>query len=407
MRHPTAVVFVMLADGHFQRLRPLIAALTSRSITTYVFTGHRFEAKVRQAGGIFVDLFARYPLERADAESRMRGSRYVSFAACYGEEIIRDVAALGPSLVVYDTYAIIARVVAKALGVPYVNVCAGHNIDPAHFRPLLEANPDIHVSPQCHRAVAVLRDRYGLEDASPFCFMSGLSPFLNVYCEPAAYLTELERRVFEPIAFFGSLPAIPEMDALRRPRDPSPFGAERGRCRLYVSFGTQIWRFFGRQALDALRSISRHVADRPDVRALISFGGADIDGAARRELERPNVSVASYVDQWQVLGDADAFLTHHGLNSTHEAIATGTPMISYPWWWDQPSLARKCQEFGLAVPLAGSARGRIGAEDFDQALTELSGSRERMRADLARAFEWEVATIADRDAVVRRITDLL
>jgi UDP:flavonoid glycosyltransferase YjiC (YdhE family) len=337
----------------------------------------------------------------------MRGSRYVSFAACYADEIIRDVEALGPSLIVYDTYAIIARVVAKALGIPYVNVCAGHNIDPAHFRPLLEANPEIHVSPQCHRAVAVLRDRYGLEDASPFCFMSGLSPFLNVYCEPAAYLTESERRVFEPVAFFGSLPAIPEMDALRRPRGPSPFGTERGRRRLYVSFGTQIWRFFGAQALDALRSISQHLADRVDVRALVSLGGTAIDDAARRELEKPNVSVASYVDQWQVLGEADAFVTHHGLNSTHEAIATGTPMISYPWWWDQPSLARKCQEFGLAVPLAGSLRGPIHAEEIDRALTELSGRRERMHANLARAFEWELAAIADRDDVVRRITDLL
>ncbi len=407
MRPPTAVVFVMLADGHFQRLHPLISALTSRNITTYVFTGDRFEAKVRQAGGICVDLFAKYPLERADAESRLRGSRYVSFAASYADEIIRDVEALGPSLIVYDTYAVVARVVAKALGIPYVNVCAGHNIDPAHFLPLLQANPEIHVSPQCHRAVAVLRDRYGLEDASPFCFMSGLSPFLNVYCEPAAYLTESERRVFEPVAFFGSLPAIPDMEARRRARGPSPFGPESGQLRLYVSFGTQIWRFFGAQALDALRSISQCLADRADVHALVSLGGADIADEVRREIERPNVSVADYVDQWHVLADADAFVTHHGLNSTHEAIATTTPMISYPWWWDQPSLARKCQQFGLAVPLTGSVRGPIGADDVNLALTELSGNREKMRANLAQALEWELEVIADRGAVVQRIAGLL
>ena len=407
MSNPTAVFFVMLADGHFQRLRPLISALTSRSITAYVFTGRRFESKVQQAGGIFVDLFAKYPLERADAESRLRGSRYVSFAACYADEIIRDVEALRPTLVVYDTYAVVARVVAKALGIPYVNVCAGHNIDPARFLPLLEADPELHVSPRCHRAVEVLRDRYGLEDASPFCFMSGLSPFLNVYCEPAAYLTESERRVFEPIAFFGSLPAVPEMDALRRLRGPSLVGAEAAPCRVYVSFGTQIWRFFPAQALDALRLISEGLADRGDVRALISLGGADIAAQALRELEKPNVSVASYVDQWQALHEADAFVTHHGLNSTHEAIAAGTPMISYPWWWDQPSLAGKCREFGLAIPLTGSLRGSLRGEDVDVALTELARAREEMRANLARAFEWELQVIADRAAVVRRITDLL
>jgi UDP:flavonoid glycosyltransferase YjiC (YdhE family) len=407
MSRPTAVFFVMLADGHFQRLRPLISELTSRSITAYVFTDRRFETRVQKAGATFVDLFAKYPLERADAESRLRGSRYVSFTACYADEIIKDVEALRPSLVVYDTYAIVARVVAKALGIPYVNVCAGHNIDPARFLPLLQADPELHVSPRCHRAVEVLRDRYGLEDASPFCFMSGLSPFLNVYCEPAAYLTESERRVFEPIVFFGSLPAIPDMDALRRTRGSSPFGAEAARLRVYVSFGTQIWRFFPAPALDAMRSISRGLADREDVQALISLGGADMDNEALRELEKPNVSVASYVDQWQVLHEADAFVTHHGLNSTHEAIAACTPMISYPWWWDQPSLAGKCQQFGLAIPLAGSLRGPIGPDDVDVALTELARNREEVHANLARAFEWELQVIADRDSVVRRITALL
>jgi UDP:flavonoid glycosyltransferase YjiC (YdhE family) len=407
MSLPAAAVFVMLAEGHFQRLRPLISALVSRNITTHVFTGARFESKVRQAGGHFIDLFAKYPLERADAESRLRGSRYVSHAARYAEEIIKDVEALKPAVVVYDTYAIVARVVAKALGIPYVNVCAGHNIDPARFLPLLQTDPSLHVSAQCHRAVEILRDRYGLTDASPFCFMSGLSPFLNVYCEPAAYLTESERRVFEPVAFFGSLPAVADMDALRRGQRPSPFGADPGRLRIYVSFGTQIWRFFPAQALDALRSISTCLAARPDTRAVVSLGGADIDRGAIRELEKANVLVADYVDQWQVLRDADAFVTHHGLNSTHEAIATGTPMISYPWWWDQPSLAGKCQQFGLAVPLTGSLRGPIGVERVDGALTELRSHREEMLANLARAYEWELHVIADRDSVVQRITGLL
>lgn len=407
MRSPTVVVFAMLAEGHFQRLRPLISQLTSWSMTVYVYTDRRFESKVRQTGGIFVDLFAKYPLERADAESRLRGSRYVSFAACYAEEIIRDVGALRPSLVVYDTYAVVGRVVAKAHGIPHVNVCAGHNLDPARFLPLLEDDPDIHVSAQCLRAVDVLRDHYGLEDASPFCFISGLSPFLNLYCEPSAYLTTSERRVFEPVAFFGSLPALAEMEALRRPRGSSPFGVEPGVLRLYVSFGTQTWRFFAAQALAALRSISQCLADRVDARVLVSLGGAEIDGEAFQTVQKPNVSVVSYVDQWQVLHEADIFVTHHGLNSTHEAIATGTPMISYPWWWDQPSLARKCQEFGLAIPLTGSRRGSLGVEDVDAALSELLSKREEMRANLTRALEWELQVIADRDSVVQKIVDLL
>lgn len=108
-----------------------------------------------------------------------------------------------------------------------------------------------------------------------------------------------------------------------------------------------------------------------------------------------------------MLHEAEAFVTHHGLNSTHEVIATGTPMMSYPWWWDQPSLARKCQQFGLAIPLTGSLRGRLSVEDVDAALTELSSNREEMHASLAQALEWELQVIADRDSVVKQITNLL
>lgn len=101
----------------------------------------------------------------------------------------------------------------------------------------------------------------------------------------------------EPIALFGSLPAIADMDALRRIRGPSPFGTDPALFRLYLSFGTQIWRSFPAQALDALRSISECLADRADVRVLVSLGGADMDSEAVRAIEKPNVSVVRYVDQ--------------------------------------------------------------------------------------------------------------
>ena len=50
-----------------------------------------------------------------------------------------------------------------------------------------------------------LRDEHGLADASPFSYVSGVSPDLNLYCEPPQFLQPDERRPFEPLAFIGSL----------------------------------------------------------------------------------------------------------------------------------------------------------------------------------------------------------
>ena len=144
-----------------------------------------------------------------------------------------------------------------------------------------------------------------------------------------------------------------------------------------------------------------------NVNAVFGLGGSKIRPKALLALARPNVSVKSYVDQWKILQEADAFITHHGMNSTHEAIFHGVPMISYPFFWDQPELAGKCQKFGLAIPLTESPRGEFDKNQVRAVLTRLADQRQSMRAALSRAREWEQAVTANRPKVHQRILDLI
>src|SRR5438874_9661415 len=161
MTSPAVAVFCMGEEGHFQRLRPLISGLASRGIRTHVFTDRRFENHVAAVGGDFADLFAGRPLDAADAESQPFPCRFVSFAGSFAQEIIAEVMTVSPSLVIYDAFSVIGRVVATQLGLPHVNVCAGHNVEPARFADTLRTDPRVDVSPSCDRAVSVLRERYG------------------------------------------------------------------------------------------------------------------------------------------------------------------------------------------------------------------------------------------------------
>jgi UDP:flavonoid glycosyltransferase YjiC (YdhE family) len=117
--------------------------------------------------------------------------------------------------------------------------------------------------------------------------------------------------------------------------------------------------------------------------------------------------VAGYVDQWQVLREADVFVTHQGLNSTHEAIFNRVPMLSYPFFWDQPALAGTCGRMGLAVPLTNLPRGPLQEEEVHAALSKLSRRGTALDADLAAARDQEIEVIADRDDVLRRVKDLI
>lgn len=397
----------MPETGHFHRLQSLISGLTRSGITGNVFTHRKFELQVARAGGVFFDLFSKYPLEHADSTSLPVPCRFVTYAATYARQICRDVEKIQPSLVIHDTFAVIGRLVATLLGIPRVNVCAGHNMNPKRFLALLQEDPRVKLSAKCLHAVQELRESYGMADASPFFYVSSLSPYLNLYCEPPEFLEEDERKVFEPVAFYGCLPSLQKMQSAAQEKRPAFGVSGAGMLKVYISFGTVIWRYYTPTALRALTTLAAAFAQMENVQAVISLGGTKLREEVLATLLRPNVSVESYVNQWRLLQEVEVFITHHGMNSTHEAIFHRVPMVSYPFFSDQPALAEKCQRFGLAIPLIDSPRGVFSEHDVQTALTRLANKRESMQSALSRAHEWEMTVIENRAAVLKRVVDLI
>lgn len=407
MTGAVVAVFAMPEHGHFQRLRPLIADLAARGCSVHVFTDRRYRRDVAAAGGHFVDVFESYPLERADPSSRPVPARYVSFAAAYADPIAQDVRRLGASLVVYDSFAVIGRVVAGLLSLPHVNVCAGHNMEPARARADLAADQPVSLSDQCLRAVEVLRDDYGMEDASPFAYVGPPSPYLNLYCEPPAYLTEDERRAFEPLAFYGSLPSAEDAEARLASAGQGWFGEPGEGPRVYACLGAVVWRYWPDQVVEVLATVAEAVAGIPGARGLVSLALADPPPGAAAAVARPGVTVVDQVDQWKVLGEADVFFGHHGLNSTHEALYHALPMVGYPFFGDQPGLARRCRELGVSVPAVQERRGRLTVGTARAAILEAAAMPRSPGSPLALAREREIETVAGRDAVMDRIAEIV
>ena len=398
----TAAIFCMPERGHLQRLLAVIAGLRRHEVEPVVFTDAAFRGLVERAGGRFVNLFERFPIDGADTMSRPVPCRYVTFAAHYAAALLEEVGRLAPQVIVYDTFSVIAPILGRSLNVPYVNVCVGHNMSPPRAVASLERDPRVAVSEACHRAVEALRDRWGLPNASPFSYFTAVSPMLNLYCEPPEFLPPEDRPAFEPIAFFGSLPPPEVVSPTSGPRE-EPFGAHNVALRVYASFGTVMWRYYASDAERALGAIADALGARDEARGLISLGGHSLPAEARARLERQNVRVADYVDQWSMLQDATVFVTHHGLNSTHEAIYHGVPMLSYPFSANQQGLAARCQDLGLALPLARTPRAAIGERDVHAALDQLADRSAQLRAQLWRAREWEIAVVNGRDQVIRQI----
>lgn len=405
MSRPVALVYAMPPVGHFARLRPLIPGLVEAGLEVVVMTHERFRGDVERAGAAFVDLFARYPLDGVDDTSEPPPVRFVTYAGRYAREIVADAAALAPSVVVYDSFAVVGRVVGRVLGVPFVNVCYGHDRAPTRTLERYRTDPRLSISDACIRAVETLRADFGLDEITPFSWVDATSPFLNVYGEPSAFLSAETRDELEPLVFYGAVAPgreAPPPDAGERPL----FRRGGGHRRVFVSLGSVAWRLFHADTRAALSAIAEALGERDDVDGLVSIGHEDVPDEALRPFERPNVTVRGWVDQWAALAEADVFVTHHGLNSTHEAIYRRVPMVSYPLFADQPHLAAVCRSLGIAVPLADGVRQPFGVADVHRALDEVERTRASLRSRLAVAREWELEVIAGRRAVDRRIASL-
>lgn len=386
---------------HFNGVLAVAAELVRAGATVQVWTDKAFRPRIEAAGAEFADLFDPLTLTDVDNQSSRLGIRCVTFAGLRGADVAAAVAGFDPDLVLYDSFAVIGRAVAERLRIPYVIATPGHAVIGREFRAAMAADPVVVVADRCREAVARLRNEFGIADASPFSHVPDPSPWLNVYPEPAEWVSAAERQWLDPLGFFGALPP----EALSRPPMVVP---DAGRLRMYAAFGTIIWRYWATEAVQALTTIAEVVAEISDATLTVGLGGAKVDDAALARLRAHGATVHGYADQWSALRNADVFVTHHGLGSTHEAVACAVPMLSLPFFWDQPGLARRTQELGLALPLIeGVMPGQgLSPDAVRLGLDRLRAARSAMRERLLAAREWESRTIASRPQIARQIMAL-
>lgn len=394
MRRKVVLVCVP-AQGHVQRALLITRGLVSAGAEVDVFTGTQFGRSFQDEGAEFHDLYAGRPLDAADATSIPIPSRFVTFAAAFGESLTREIASLKPSLIVHGTFAVAAMVVARNLGLPRVAICSGHNQSPRNAIPPLAHDPRVAVSTACREAVHVLRNRYGITNASPFSYFDSLSETLNIVPEPKEFLLPEEAADFAPCEFFGCVDTNRFRGLL-----PDREKANGGRGDVYVSFGTHSHRYYAPVIERAFATIIEAARELQERSFTLTLGGANI--ALPPEIP-DNVNIRDFVDQPAILASSDIYLTHHGSNSTHEAIYLRKPMISYPLFADQPGLASRCRQFGFAVPLTGETRGSFSTSDVAAAIQEVQAHYGRMRENLSRGRQWEESVIKSRPDVIAKI----
>lgn len=399
-KRPVVVAVEMGYMGHLRRMVPVLRGLREAGAHVHLFSSLTSRQVVERLGVQHHDLFADGSPDQSDPDTWPRSMRSLAFAADHGEAIVRRAAALAPDLILYDSFACLGEAMARRFGIPSVSLSSGHNRPRAASAENVRQMGGQHLSPRALESMLVLRERYGLHAEKPTDLWLTQSPWLNLYGEPPEFLPAGAREAFHPIAFFGSLE--PE-----RVPDPTPVFRHDATIqnRLFVALGSINWRYFATSVHETLRAVSQAVASMPDAEAIVSLCGEN--ASAVPGVAHARVRVASFVDQWSVLAQATTVITHHGLNTTHEAIWHQVPMLSVPFIHDQPGLAQSCQAFGLALPLSEPRTRVPTVEDVRAAMEQAQVQRPAMLERLAEAKVWEQRVIEQRPAVIARILDLI
>ncbi|MBB3950066.1 glycosyltransferase [Aureimonas jatrophae] len=189
-----------------------------------------------------------------------------------------------------------------------------------------------------------------------------------------------------------------------RSTTPSPgqaFGAPRqcDRPFVFASLGTlQGHRF------ELFRLIAAACRDLGAELLIAHCGGLDPAQAARLDADH----VVDFADQMAALRQADICITHGGLNTVLDALATRTPMLALPIAFDQPGVGARIRHHRVGETLPAGRATRAGIRTrLERLLAEHDGfvaAAAPMRGDIARANGARNAAVLI-DALVARRSD--
>lgn len=373
------------APGHVNPTLPLVAELVRRGERVTYFASPPFRERIERTGARFESCGEHALFERNLAKGGLLGGMAGLIETT--EEILPALAARvrreAPDYLLVEAHAVWGNLLAQMLDVPAITLCSMFAINESLITPAdliahmygsaapAQALDGLHALTRYYESARRLRRETGAICPDVVDYL-GNRQALNVVFTSREF--QIGGELFgDDYVFVG--PSLPD-----RVEEVEPALQRRpNRPLVYVSMGTMYndeAAFYG-ACFDAF-------ADRPvDV---VMAVGHRVNRAALPPAPA-NVIVREYVPQIGVLAHADVFITHGGINSAHEAMSRGVPMIVFPCAADHYVVAERVAAVGAGIVLdRARATGKTIAEAVERVLTDgRYAERSRSMGDTLRA----------------------
>lgn len=341
------LIFNVPAHGHTNPTLPLVRELVSRGETVIYYSFPEFQEKIKATGAHF-RVYGNFPGVSDFTSLSKRMSRLYRSLLYATSEILDDVISTvkkeKPDYIIHDSICVWGKYAAAVCGVPALTSCTTFVFKPGslklkviltelfRFNLFLDLQPILEGA-HYHRFFA---KKYGIRNESFVSTLCCLEPVNLVYTsrELQPEGAEYDHKIFR---FVG-----PSISQRSGDTDTCDYG-KMPKPLIYVSLGTVLndnINFYNK-CIRALAPISGH---------LVLSVGKTLDPLHLGELP-DNVTVKSHVNQLVILAHADAFVSHGGMNSVHEALFNGVPLCLYPFHVEQESVADSVYHNGCGLIL--------------------------------------------------------
>jgi MGT family glycosyltransferase len=339
------------AHGHVNPVLAVIRELVRRGEQVTCYNTPEFREVLEHAGAAFRP-YAATAMTSAELSRLLAKGGLPKIAALVLRStelvlprLLEDLASEPPDLLVVDSVALWGEMAGRILRVPTAGSISHFVLDDRllGFRDFVTMIwQAIPVLPSIVAARRRLTRRYG----AGYPVRRGLFPMRGVVnvVFTARDLQPDSRRLDDTFLFVG-----PSIDPKLRRGAAADVPPPPGR-RIYVSLGTihHTHTAFFKTCLEAFAGYPAQV---------VLAVGSDEAVAALGPVPE-NCVVRSSVAQLEVLQRTDVFVTHGGMNSVHEALYYGVPLVLIPHQAEQLFNARCIERQGAGVLIDAQVRGR-------------------------------------------------
>jgi len=239
---------------------------------------------------------------------------------------------------IHDSMFGCGHLLAQILKIPAVNSCTSFAESRESFDKMFE-----HLSKKIpaetfdefQRLKEMLEGRYDVDIRSPY----------EVFCNPAPMTIVYTIKEFQPSGeeFNQTYKFVGPSISSRSTNKNFDLTEIKGKSPIYISLGTVF-----NQAIDFYKLCFKAFGNTEHT--VVMSIGERTQISDLGEIPK-NFIVKNYVPQTEVLQYTKLFITHGGMNSTHEGLYYGVPLIVIPLSADQPIIAGQVADIGAGIQL--------------------------------------------------------